>query len=243
MTTSARSATSAAELAGLAPSPTKASMAWRERLKTWTVCPAASKRWVMGRPIFPRPTKPTSIVAQRIKLLEVQDLSWFRSARRGDRFEATAGLIDLAREWVAHGIDDEPRSSQDAVQTDAVLDAEAIQQVEEVLGSEVARRTGTGKGAATQAACRAVEMREPELQASHDIGHGDATRIVKMHAPLVERRQIKQRVHDSANVARGGNADRVTQDDLLDAQFEQALRDAVDGFWRDRAFVGTAEDD
>src|SRR5437868_9801343 len=113
MTISARSATSADEAAGLAPSPASASIAPRERLNTWTVWPAASSRCVIGRPILPRPTNPTCTGV------------WYLPRNR-DSPGPAACLIDLAGERVAHGIDDEVGGIEHAIHADAVLDAQAI---------------------------------------------------------------------------------------------------------------------
>src|SRR5690606_22322096 len=59
--TSTRRAKSAGLSASLAPAATAASMGPRERLTTHTSNPAFNKFFVMGKPIFPNPTKPTFI--------------------------------------------------------------------------------------------------------------------------------------------------------------------------------------
>src|SRR5262252_8876306 len=180
MTISARSATWPAESTGAAPSLASASTAPRERLYTCTVWPAASSRCVIGRPILPRPTKPASTPGRV--------LPWTPLARRGDGREPPAGLVDLAGERVTNGVDDEAGRFEDAVQIDAVLDADAVEQVQQVFRSDVAGRARARKGTAAQAAGRAVEVTQAEAHTGHDVGQRHAPRVVKVHAPLLDGR-------------------------------------------------------
>src|ERR1700730_7971969 len=101
----------AAESAAVAPSAASASTAPRERLNTCTVWPAANKRCVIGRPIFPRPMKPTCIVAR---------VPAARLAGRGYRRQASACLVDLTGQWMTDRVDDEARRFEDLVEMDAV---------------------------------------------------------------------------------------------------------------------------
>src|SRR5207237_4558523 len=100
--------------AALAPSAASASTAPRERLKTWTVWPAASSRCVIGRPILPRPMKPTCIA---LKGTGRRDLAWC-----GDRRQAAAGLIDLAGQRMPNCSHDEARSFQHSLEVHPVGD-------------------------------------------------------------------------------------------------------------------------
>src|SRR5215207_3676704 len=86
-------------------------------------------------------------------------------ARRGKSRQPSTSLKDLASERVANGIDNVARSVQHAVEIDAMLDTQAIQQINQVFGGEVARSAWAGKGAAAQATGRAVVAGDAVLQA------------------------------------------------------------------------------
>src|SRR5438876_7622199 len=88
-----------------------------------------------------------SRVTVRVTLIpssrEAPKLAW-----RGHCGQAAAGLVDLAGEGVADGVHDVAGGLEDLVQVDAVLDAQAVQQVDEVFGSQVAGRARAGERAA-----------------------------------------------------------------------------------------------
>ena len=66
---------------------------------------------------------------------------------------------------MADTLGDEAGGLQDAVEANAVRDAKAVEQVQQVFGRDVAGGTRAGKGTATQAAGRAIELVEAEIQA------------------------------------------------------------------------------
>src|SRR4051794_1938695 len=86
-------------------------------------------------------------------------------ARRG--VPATR-LADLAGERLAQRAGDESRGVEDLLEVDAVLEAARVEEVDEVLGREIANGTG-GVGAPTGPARRAVEGPDPFVEGGHDV--------------------------------------------------------------------------
>src|SRR5205085_7584178 len=98
---------------------------------------------------------------------------------------------------------------EDPVEVDAVLDADAVEQIQQVFGGDVARRPGAGERAAAQAARRAVEVAQPKIETGHDVSQRHAPRVVKVHAPPLYAGHLEQHIHEPRDVRRCADADRV----------------------------------
>ena len=131
-----------------------------------------------------------------------------------------ASQVGLRSGWPDRRLD-ERRGGHHALEADAVLDAQAVEQVDEVLGREVAHRARTGERAAAEAARGAVDHGHAPLERRVDVGQGLAARVVGVQpdAPDVDQRQ--HGVEDARDVAGGRRADRVAEADLVAAEVEQ----------------------
>ena len=136
---------------------------------------------------------------------------------------------------------DVARRGEQRVQVDAVAQPLAVEQVDEVLGGQVAGRARRVRAAAGPAG-RGVEAADAELERRGDVGQRRAARVVEVHRqPLGADAGRQQRADHAAHVGRPGHADRVADAELVDAELQQPLRDAHDGGLADLALVRAAE--
>ena len=132
-------------------------------------------------------------------------------------------------------------ASSNAAKLDAVVDAHAVEQVDQVLCREVSGGSGRVWTAAG-AAGRRVEAADAVLQAGDDVGQGRAARVVEVVGKLVERDAGRDRCAGQVvDLARHAHADRVAEADLVRAQVEQPQADVDDLGDFDRPSERTAE--
>src|SRR3954454_4229311 len=137
----------------------------------------------------------------------------------------TARLPDLRPEGPAEGVRDEPGSGQDAVEGHSGLPAGSVQEVDEVLRGEIPGSAGR-VGAAAGATRRRVEAADAGIEAGRDVGEGSTTRVVEVVGDPVQRdTRGNGGTSDGCDLRRDSDPDRVSETDLIDAEFEEAQRD------------------
>ena len=98
---------------------------------------------------------------------------------------------------------------------------QAVEQVDEVLGREVADRARTGERAAAEAARRAVDDRHAPLERRVDVGQRLAARVVGVQPDAPDVDQREHGVEHARDVAGRRRPDRVAEADLVAAEVEQ----------------------
>lgn len=139
----------------------------------------------------------------------------------------------------AHGADALARSDQ-CVDVDTGMDAQAVEQVEHVLAGHVAAGA-LGIGTAAEAGHRAVEHVDAFQQARVDVRQRLAVGVVEVPGQLVARDVAADHLEQGTGLAGGAGADGVAERDLVAAHLEQLASHRGDLLRRHLAFVGAAE--
>ena len=95
-----------------------------------------------------------------------------------------AGLADLRRQRPPERLRDEPRRGQDALQRDPRCPARRVEEVDQVLGGEVAGGAGRVRAAAGPAG-RRIEAADPGIETGGDVRQGGPARVVEVVARSV----------------------------------------------------------
>ena len=130
---------------------------------------------------------------------------------------------------------------EDALERDARLPARRVEEVDEVLGREVAGRAGRVR-AATGPAGRRVEAADPGVEPGRDVGQRRPARVVEVVGDPFERDAGRDgQPGQRRDLARHADPDRVAEADLVDAELEQPERDLDRSGGLDAAGVRAAE--
>jgi hypothetical protein len=105
---------------------------------------------------------------------------------------------------------------------DAVVDAEPVEEPQQVLGGDVAR-CSWGVGASTQATGRRVHLVHTGGQGGHRVGYGLAVRVVEVDSDSLDRDPLEDLAEETLHMRRGGLSDRLAQKDFLDSPLGQGL--------------------
>src|SRR4029079_15152711 len=128
----------------------------------------------------------------------------------------------------AQGVGDEACRGQDTGQVDAVVPTRGVEEVDQVLGREVARRTGRIR-APTRPAGRRVERPDPGGQGHRGVRQRGPARVVEVVRLLLDRDTGRLREGDElGDLVRHTDADRVAETDLVGTQGQEPDRD-IDG--------------
>ena len=169
-----------------------------------------------------------------------------RAATRAERSYSTPTGTNGPARCSRPGSGDASRSSShpatrdQRVEVDARLHALAVEEVDEVLGRDVARRV-RGERAAAEAADGRVEQRRARLQARDRVRIARVAGVVEMEADRRACRGAEGGGHEPAHLGGDADADRVGEQHLVRARGRDE-RDVLDHDPRiDRALERAAE--
>ena len=116
-------------------------------------------------------------------------------------------------------------ADEHAWQMAAVLDAEAVEQVDQVLSGQVAGRPRRVRAAAGPPG-RGVEAGDAVLQARHHVGQSRAPGVMEVVGDALERDPGRQRsAGQLVDLGWDPDADGVAETDLVDAEIEERQAD------------------
>ena len=106
---------------------------------------------------------------------------------------------------------------------DAVLVARGVEQVDQVLGREVARGARRVRAAAGPAGRRSRSVRTPAAEPGRDVGQRRPARVVEVvrHAGRARCPPPSREPGQLGDLVRDADADRVAEADLVGAELEQ----------------------
>jgi hypothetical protein len=136
---------------------------------------------------------------------------------------------------------DETARHEDLREIDAMLVAGGIEQVHQILGSEVAGRARRVRTAACPAR-RCVERSDPGVEPRGDVCERGAAGVVEVVSlPIEGDAVVLGELDQLAHLVRDADADRVAEADLVDPELQEVAGDLDDARRVDGAGVGTAE--
>ena len=117
---------------------------------------------------------------------------------------------------------------------------ESIEEVHEVLGSQVSGRAGC-VGTTAQPARRGVKSRDTRFETRVDVDQRCSPRVVKVQGQVADRYMPGHRVEQVGDLPRVRDADRVAERDLVGAKVDEARRQFGHACRRHRPFERAAE--
>ena len=152
-----------------------------------------------------------------------------------------AGAAQGAEAWLVDLVADPSCCLDQLVKVVAGREASAFQHIDQVLGGDVAGRTGR-EGAAADAAGGGVEDVDPGLDPGVGVGQAGVAGVVEMQAQGGVGGGLAGGLDFSRHAPRIADADGVGQGDLLDAEGGDAGDQIADLLHRDLAVEGAAPD-
>ena len=174
--------------------------------------------------------------AGELELAEVRGTILTR-ALLGARREAS-GAVELALEPPSEQPGEPLAGIDQAIEVDAGLDALSLEDVDEVLGGDVPRRVRRERTAA-EPSDGGVEHRRPGVERSERVRVPGVARVVEVAAHGTT--ELGGAARQGANGARGGDADRVREDEAVRLHLGDALGDLDDPVGIDLAFERASE--
>ncbi len=143
---------------------------------------------------------------------------------------------------LAQRVGDEPCGRQDPFEATPVIPTGGIEEVDEVLGGEIAGGAG-GVGAATGPAGGGVETPDTGVQPGRHVRERRAAGVVEVEGDPVERKPgLGGQSGQRGDLARDADPDRVAEADLVDAEVLSRRRaTSTRGLWLDAPGVRTPE--
>src|SRR4029453_8646950 len=123
---------------------------------------------------------------------------------------------------------DLPGNGNQRLEINARVEARFLKQIDEVLGADVAGGARRERASA-EARDRRFVFAYAEIEAEHDVGEADATRVVEVQRDPLVGKTLADGLHEARDGWRRRHAGRVAQRQAVDAE----LRVAVDE-WQDR---------
>nr|GEU28319.1 conserved hypothetical protein [Tanacetum cinerariifolium] len=190
--------------------------------------------WHRGSGFLPAPSRCLSVAWSLGPRLRGDDDTQLAGPPGCQRIARAAGAL------AAQKLCDELSRIDHDIEIDAGLDAEALHQVQHILGGDVAGGA-LGVRAAAQSRDRRVIDRDAHFQAGVDIGQRLAVRVVEVAGQGVDGKFSGGACHHRLRVARGGHADGVGDVDFIATEVAHAAHHVGHGFGRHLALVRAAE--
>src|SRR5262245_58287227 len=116
------------------------------------------------------------------------------------------------------------RCREHGVEIDAGRDAQPVEEIEQILGREIAQGAWRVRTSA-ESARGGIERRDSEVERREDVRQCGASRVMKMERDSIARDRACERGEHAADLSRMRDADRVADRYFEDAEVQEARRE------------------